>query len=320
MPPPPTPLPLQELEARNYSLFNYINNMSADNDALDARISRLMIEVSRYKGKGSQQAKKRQEQESRLETRLHHKLDQIDKNEAMIEAVNSSVAGLSDSVVNAYHKIGCNHDNQLTTPKTNEVLGKLMGGAAGKNHGRIGRAMSSINEAHSAGEKESKVAMETILPLVGLIEMRAVEIIAMFSATRHTRPSNSVEDSESIANNIFGGPAYPSSFVDGFDADGKSEVRPSFFPDSMGGDGDESDLSDEFEDPMTGEICARPLTRTELFSRAQEKLGRETTQHKMQTFKKSGSFMAGAGADGKRNSLVGANGLGLKGGQMSYDL
>eukprot|EP00947_MAST-08B_sp_MAST-8B-sp1_P001524 g1524.t1 len=302
------------VDTQNFSLFNYINNMSAENDALDAKISRLKIEVSRYKGRDSEQAQIREEAEKKLEARLHHKLDIIESKAKTVHGMEKDIASLGDAILSCFRKIGCdvtkNDDHQdlllalLNPPSSTRAAGDESSAARpsskadGRARGTSSRPSSKV-EARTRSSDGPTLTPKAILPVLGLIEQRAQEIICMFCATRHARgagggggggggggihgahPTGDDPDAL-VGHNAYVGPAYPAAFVDG-----GHEFAPHFLPESTLND--DSDLSDEYENPETGEICAKPLPMGQIVELAKEKLLRDD-----QAFRQR----AGVGADG----------------------
>jgi chromosome segregation ATPase len=135
-----------EAEKHNYSLFNYVNELTNDMEKLEQEISEIKADIERFKGQGlntdSLRRKKMEDLEGKIQSTELRAEDYERKYEKTMKTINALKAG----VQSIFDKIGCTVDN------AQDVLG-----GQGVNEGNM-------------------------MQYLGVIEQRTNEILQMYAA------------------------------------------------------------------------------------------------------------------------------------------
>mmetsp|Transcript_28641 Transcript_28641/g.50928 ORF Transcript_28641/g.50928 Transcript_28641/m.50928 type:complete len:511 (-) Transcript_28641:35-1567(-) len=135
-----------EAEKHNYSLFNYVNELSNEMEKLEQQIVEIKAEIERYKGQGLSSDNQRRKLMHELEERLERIEIRAEHYEQSYEKTMKTISALKVGIQSIFERIGCN------TEETKEVLG------------------------------DTGITETNLMQYLGIIEQRTNEILQMYSA------------------------------------------------------------------------------------------------------------------------------------------
>lgn len=106
-----------EAEDKNYSLFNYVNQLAAEIEKLEAQVADTKNEIEKYKGQGVNSDNQRKRILRELEGRLEKTHNKAEAYDAKYQAAMNHINQLKTSIMTIFSKTGCN------TPGVAELLG-----------------------------------------------------------------------------------------------------------------------------------------------------------------------------------------------------
>ncbi|GFH31487.1 uncharacterized protein HaLaN_30547, partial [Haematococcus lacustris] len=104
-------------EDQNYTLFNYVNEVNTEIEALEDQINIIRREVDKYRQGGAALDRLKSSAMKDTEERLASTQAQAELYEKRYEAASNTVAVLKTSIFDLFDTIGCN------TPAVRELLG-----------------------------------------------------------------------------------------------------------------------------------------------------------------------------------------------------
>lgn len=107
-----------DAEDKNFSLFNYINEMNQEIEKLEEHIEEIRGEIETYKAGGVVTDTMRKKELKNMEEKLQRMEAKADLYEKKYEEAMKTVNTLKAGVWNIFNKIGCN------TPSIRELLGE----------------------------------------------------------------------------------------------------------------------------------------------------------------------------------------------------
>jgi chromosome segregation ATPase len=143
-----------EAEKHNYSLFNYVNELSNEMEKLEQQITEIKAEIDRYKGQGLSSDNQRRKLMHELEERLERIEIRAEHYEQSYERTMKTIGALKVGIQSIFERIGC------STEETKEVLG--------------GTGITETN----------------LMQYLGIIEQRTNEILQMYSACQAGNEAN----------------------------------------------------------------------------------------------------------------------------------
>jgi chromosome segregation ATPase len=165
-----------EAEDKNFSLFNYVNELNSEVESLEDQIADIRREIERHKGQGQSTDSQKKRVLEDLEAKLRHTEARAEQFEARASRAMNAVNQLKQGIQAAFDKIGCNQD------AVSAVLG-------------------------SQGVTESNM-----MHYLGVVEQRTNEILQMYAAVQLQMVGQdllSPEAQASLANILGHGPAVP---------------------------------------------------------------------------------------------------------------
>jgi len=138
-----------EAEDKNFSLFNYVNQLAAEIEKLEHQIQEVKVEIDKYRGQGANSDNQRKRILRDLEERLERTNAKADNYEQQHQDSMKILNQLKSGIAGLFNKIGCQTSDAI------EILG-------------------------TQGVTESNM-----MQYLGIIEQRANEVLQMFAATQH---------------------------------------------------------------------------------------------------------------------------------------
>ena len=139
-----------EAEEKNFSMYNYVNQLSAEVEKLEASITDIRNEIAKYRGQGANSDNQRKRILRELEERLKKTEAKAETYDHKYEQSMRAINLLKATVQNLFNKIGCNTESERK--KVMDMLG---------NQG---------------------VTEQNMMQYLGIIEQRANEVLQLFSA------------------------------------------------------------------------------------------------------------------------------------------
>ena len=133
-------------EDKNFTLFNFVNELNKDQEKLDEQAAELRAEIARYQGSGSVEHVQRKRILQDLEKQLVKTDANTQQYEKRFQGTQMTFDALKECVASMYAKLGCDD------PSNRELLGD-----------------QGVTEAN-------------ILSYLGVIEQRSNEILQMYAA------------------------------------------------------------------------------------------------------------------------------------------
>ncbi|EEH60297.1 outer dynein arm docking complex 2 [Micromonas pusilla CCMP1545] len=253
-------------EDENFRLFNYVNTLNQEIDALEEQISNVKGEIEKYRGDGVGGDGARKKQLKELSDKLLATERKADAYETKHKDAMKTVLQLKDGIWKIYNKIGCN------TPANRELLG------------------------------EEGVNTENMMQYLGIVEQRTNEILQMYAAAQATAKgeasdeNRAVDDKKDKETRAMGYAALLSQGPDKPATGGTTlKIQLPTTRETGDEDSDESDVEDD-----------RPLNRDELRAKTLSRLAkRERAAEKEKTHARAPSGGI-AGGGGKGGGGVGA--------------
>lgn len=135
-------------EDQNFTLFNYVNDLSNEIEKLEDSISEVKSEIQKYKGQGASSDNQRKKILEELEQKLTKTESKASAYEDKYQQAMKTVAALKSGIESIFNKIGCN----------NNVVSEMLG---------------------NAGVTESNM-----MQYLGLIEQRTNELLQLYQQQR----------------------------------------------------------------------------------------------------------------------------------------
>ena len=176
-----------EAEDKNFSLFNYVNELNSEVENLEDQIADIRKEIEKYKGQGQSTDNQKKRVLEELEQRLHHTEARAEQYEARASLAMNTVNALKQGIQAVFDKIGCNPD-----------------------------AVTAVS-AGNQGVTESNM-----MHYLGILEQRTNEILQMYAAVQlqlSGQDLSSPEAQAALAGILGHGPSAPLGA-------GKVEVAP----------------------------------------------------------------------------------------------
>jgi chromosome segregation ATPase len=213
-----------EAEDKNFSLFNYVNDLNSDIEILELQISDVKMEIEKYKGQGVSTDTQRKQILRNLEERLQRTESKADEYQSRYENAMKTVNQLRQGIGSIFSRIGC------ASTSVEEMLG---------NQG---------------------VTESNMMQYLGIIEQRTTDILQLYANSQAaTDPANSatVGEAKEPAVKHSMEPGMITAAVRQ-PASVKLSVLPPAFDDFS--DGEESDQEDD-ERPLTRDELTRKTLR-----------------------------------------------------------
>lgn len=96
-----------EDEDKNFSLFNYVNDLNSDIEILELQISDVKVEIEKYKGQGVSTDTQRKQILRSLEERLQRTESKADEYQVRYETAMKTVNQLKAGIASIFSRIGC---------------------------------------------------------------------------------------------------------------------------------------------------------------------------------------------------------------------
>mmetsp|Transcript_73304 Transcript_73304/g.177306 ORF Transcript_73304/g.177306 Transcript_73304/m.177306 type:complete len:548 (+) Transcript_73304:193-1836(+) len=106
-----------EAEDKNYSLFNYVNQLATEIEKLEGAVSDVHSEIERYKGQGAQSDNQRKRILRELQDRLEKTKNKAESFDSKYQGSMNHINLLKSAIQSIFVKIGCH------TPSVAELLG-----------------------------------------------------------------------------------------------------------------------------------------------------------------------------------------------------
>uniref|UniRef100_A0A7S1CAG2 ODAD1 central coiled coil region domain-containing protein n=1 Tax=Bicosoecida sp. CB-2014 TaxID=1486930 RepID=A0A7S1CAG2_9STRA len=106
-----------EAEDKNYSLFNYVNNLAGEIEKLEAGVAEVHSEIEKYKGQGAQSDNQRKRILRELQDRLEKTKNKAESFDSKYQGSMNHINLLKSAIQSIFVKIGCH------TPSVAELLG-----------------------------------------------------------------------------------------------------------------------------------------------------------------------------------------------------
>ncbi|KAJ9514176.1 hypothetical protein QJQ45_002286 [Haematococcus lacustris] len=232
-------------EDQNYTLFNYVNEVNTEIEALEDQINIIRREVDKYRQGGAALDRLKSSAMKDTEERLASTQAQAELYEKRYEAASNTVAVLKTSIFDLFDTIGCN------TPAVRELLGD-----------------------------DGLVTEGNVLAHLGIIEQRTNELLQAYAVRRagDSSHSNPLPPPSIIAEALMAQPltsASPRIIIEPPSTTGPSpeEVEALELAASGAAEGGTTGLGDGA--PPGGPEDERPLTREALESRVAKTLARK---------------------------------------------
>ncbi|GFH19369.1 uncharacterized protein HaLaN_16308 [Haematococcus lacustris] len=232
-------------EDQNYTLFNYVNEVNTEIEALEDQINIIRREVDKYRQGGAALDRLKSSAMKDTEERLASTQAQAELYEKRYEAASNTVAVLKTSIFDLFDTIGCN------TPAVRELLGD-----------------------------DGLVTEGNVLAHLGIIEQRTNELLQAYAVRRagDSSHSNPLPPPSIIAEALMAQPltsASPRIIIEPPSTTGPSpeEVEALELAASGAAEGATAGLGDGA--PPGGPEDERPLTREALESRVAKTLARK---------------------------------------------
>ena len=165
-----------EAEDKNFSLFNYVNELNNEVEKLEEQISLTRREIEKYRGAGQDSDNRRKKILQDLEDKLAKTEAKAEQYEARAARTMSTVNELKHGIEDTFNRIGCN------------------------------------TEAVSAALGNQGVTESNMMQYLGIIEQRTNEIMQMYAAVKMQENGQDISSADSQAElaSILGhGPAVP---------------------------------------------------------------------------------------------------------------
>jgi len=94
-------------EEKNFSLFNYVNELNSDIEKVDEQIAALRVEIDGYKSQGGSQENQRRRIVSDLEEKLQKSIARADMYEEKTVHTQKTLGALKAGMQSIFDKIGC---------------------------------------------------------------------------------------------------------------------------------------------------------------------------------------------------------------------
>ena len=94
-------------EEKNFSLFNYVNELNSDIEKVDEQIATLKAEIDSHKSQGGSQENQRRRIVSDLEEKLQKSIARADMYEEKTVHTQKTLGALKAGMQSIYDKIGC---------------------------------------------------------------------------------------------------------------------------------------------------------------------------------------------------------------------
>ena len=94
-------------EEKNFSLFNYVNELNSDIEKVDEQIAQLKAEIDSHKSQGGSQENQRRRIVSELEEKLQKSIARADMYEEKTVHTQKTLGALKAGMLSIYEKIGC---------------------------------------------------------------------------------------------------------------------------------------------------------------------------------------------------------------------
>ena len=138
-----------EAEDRNFSLFNYVNELHQEQEKMEEVVGEMRSEIERHRGQGLSSDHNRKKAILRdLETKVGTAAQKADQFEAKTSAAMRTVNAIKAGISSIFNKIGCN------TTSSREVVG------------------------------EEGITEGNLMQYLGLIEQRTNELLAAYAAAQ----------------------------------------------------------------------------------------------------------------------------------------
>ena len=195
-----------DAEDKNFSLFNYVNELNNEVESLEEKIAATRKEIEQYRGQGQSVDSAKKQVLVDLEEKLATTEAKAEQYEARAQKAMTTVNKLKDGIQETFVKIGCNA----------EAVSAVLG-----NQG---------------------VTESNMMQYLGIMEQRTNEILQMFAAVQMQESGKDVSSAEvqaSLALILGQGPAVPAGA-------GKVEVTPPTAGDDIDSeDGSDQEEEDE---------------------------------------------------------------------------
>lgn len=106
-----------EAEDKNYSLFNYVNQLAGEIEKLESAVSDVHTEIEKYKGQGAQSDNQRKRILRELQERLEKTKNKAESFDSKYQGSMNHINLLKGAIQSIFVKIGCH------TPAVAELLG-----------------------------------------------------------------------------------------------------------------------------------------------------------------------------------------------------
>lgn len=183
-----------DAEDKNFSLFNYINEMNQEIEKLEEHIDEIKGEIEEYKAGGVVSDTMRKKELKNMEEKLQRMETKADLYEKKYEEAMKTVNTLKAGVWNIFNKIGCN------TPSIRELLG------------------------------EGNVTEANLMQYLGIVEQRSNELLQAYATVERWAGRHAVTTAgQTAAASATGGLSTmrvdpPSTNDEELDSDGEVEV------------------------------------------------------------------------------------------------
>ena len=137
-----------QAEDKNFSLFNYVNELNAEIEKLESQISNVKAEIEKYKGQGVNTDNQRKKILRDLENRLARTESKADDYEEKYHSAMKTINQLKVGVQTIFNRLGCN----------NSAISEMLG-----------------NQGVTEGN---------MMQYLGIIEQRTNEVLQMYAANQ----------------------------------------------------------------------------------------------------------------------------------------
>ena len=210
-----------EAEDKNFSLFNYVNDLNSDIEILELQISDVKVEIEKYKGQGVSTDTQRKQILRNLEERLQRTESKADEYQVRYENAMKTVNQLKQGIGSIFSRIGC------ASTSVEEMLG---------NQG---------------------VTESNMMQYLGIIEQRTTDILQLYANSQQAQNDPAALETKDQHNSSSGGPGEIPLAVRQMGAARLTVQAPAFDDFS---DGEESDQEDD-ERPLTRDELTRKTLR-----------------------------------------------------------
>ena len=110
-----------EAEKHNFSLFNYVNELSNDMERLEGQINDIKGEIEKYKGQGISADNQRKKSMQELEEKLSKTEVKTEQCEVKYEAHMKIIDALKEGIQSIFDRIGMNSSEKMVTNRVSEA-------------------------------------------------------------------------------------------------------------------------------------------------------------------------------------------------------